>query len=100
MSQAAILEGLSKSKLAVEMTEDQRKALAAVMTLRDLAQGEVVVREGDSDDHLYVVASGGIAVVKAGGTDNEVTLSVLRPGDVHGDRRRCRAHRSDVQGPR
>ena len=85
MPQAAILEGLSKSKLAVEMTEDQRKALAAVMTLRDLAQGEVVVREGDSDDHLYVVASGGIAVVKAVGTDNEVTLSVLRPGDVVGE---------------
>ena len=58
MTQTAILEGLSRSKLAVEMTEDQRKALAAVMTLRDLAQGEVVVREGDSDDHLYVVASG------------------------------------------
>ena len=45
MTQTAILEGLSKSKLAVEMTEDQRKALAAVMTLRDLTQGEVVVRE-------------------------------------------------------
>ena len=49
------------------------------------AAGEVVVREGDIDDHLYVVASGGIAVVKAVGTDNEVTLSVLRPGDVVGE---------------
>jgi CRP-like cAMP-binding protein len=85
MTQAAILEGLSKSKLASEMTEDQRKTLAAVMTLRDFAGGELLVREGDSDDHLYVVATGGVAVVKAAGTDNEVTLNVLKPGDVVGE---------------
>ena len=85
MTHAAILEGLSKSKLASEMTEDQRKTLAAVMTLRDFAAGELLVREGDSDDHLYVVAAGGVAVVKAAGTDNEVTLNVLKPGDVVGE---------------
>jgi len=87
MTQAAILEGLSKSKLAVEMTEEQRKALAAVMTLRDLDQGEVIVREGATDDHLYVVISGGVAVVKeaGAGSDNEVTLNVIRPGDVVGE---------------
>ena len=85
MTHAAILEGLSKSRLASEMTEDQRKTLAAVMTLRDFAAGELLVREGDSDDHLYVVAAGGVAVVKAAGTDNEVTLNVLKPGDVVGE---------------
>ena len=85
MSQTAILAGLAGSKLAVEMTDEQRNALAAVMTLRELAQGEVLVREGDSDDHLYVVAAGGIKVVKAVGTDNEVTLNILRPGDVVGE---------------
>ena len=87
MTQAAILEGLSKSKLAIEMTEEQRKALAAVMTLRDLAQREVIVREGESDDHLYLVVSGGVAVVKAsgGGSDDEVTLNVIRPGEVVGE---------------
>jgi CRP/FNR family cyclic AMP-dependent transcriptional regulator len=87
MTQAAILEGLSKSKLAIEMTEEQRKALAAVMTLRDLTQGEVIVREGESDDHLYLVVGGGVAVVKAsgGGSDDEVTLNVIRPGEVVGE---------------
>jgi CRP-like cAMP-binding protein len=85
MTHAAVLEGLSASKLAIEMTPEQRATLAAVMTLRDLSHGEVLVREGDSDDHLYVVASGGVAVVKAAGTGNEVILSVLRPGDVVGE---------------
>ena len=85
MTHAAILEGLAKSKLAVEMSDDQRAALAAVMTLRDLVQGEVLVREGDIDDHLYVVASGVLGIVKAAGTPNEVILNAVSPGDVVGE---------------
>jgi CRP/FNR family cyclic AMP-dependent transcriptional regulator len=85
MTHAAILEGLVKSKLAVEMSDDQRAALAAVMTLRDLVQGEVLVREGDTDDHLYVVASGVLGIVKAAGTPNEVILNAVSPGDVVGE---------------
>ena len=85
MTHAAILEGLAKSKLAVEMSDDQRAALAAVMTMRDLTQGEVLVREGDIDDHLYVVASGVLGIVKAAGTPNEVILNAVSPGDVVGE---------------
>ena len=85
MTQAAILEGLTNSKLAVEMTDEQRNALAAAMTLREVAAGEVLVREGDTDDHLYVVARGVIGIVKAAGTENEMTINTLKPGDVVGE---------------
>ena len=85
MTQAAILEGLTNSKLAVEMTDEQKRALAAAMTLRDLAPGEVLVQEGDTDDHLYVVASGVLGIIKAAGTENEITLNTVRPGDVVGE---------------
>ena len=67
MSEAAILEGLSKSKLAVELNDEERRVLAAAMTLRDLQHGEVLIREGSADDHLYVVASGVLGVVKGAG---------------------------------
>ncbi len=85
MQHAAILEGLSKSKLAVELNDDERMVLSQAMTHRDLKQGEVLVQEGSEDDHLYVVTSGSLGVVKAAGTDNEMTLSVIRPGDVVGE---------------
>lgn len=85
MTQAAILEGLKNSKLAVEMTDEQRKALAAAMTLRELAAGEVLVREGDTDDHLYVIASGVLGIIKAAGTENEMTINTVKPGDVVGE---------------
>jgi CRP-like cAMP-binding protein len=59
--------------------------LASTMTVRDLKLGEVLVSEGDTDDHLYVVTSGSLGVVKAAGTGNELTLNVMRAGDVVGE---------------
>jgi CRP-like cAMP-binding protein len=85
MTDAAVVEGLSKSKLATELTPAQCQSLAATMTVRDLRQGEVLVHEGDTDDHLYVVVSGALGVVKAAGTENELTLNAMRPGDVVGE---------------
>jgi CRP/FNR family transcriptional regulator, cyclic AMP receptor protein len=85
MTDAAIVEGLSRSKLATEMSPAQCAVLAASMATRDLAPGEVLVREGDTDDHLYVVVNGALGVVKAVGTDNELTLNAMRPGDVVGE---------------
>ena len=85
MTDAAILEGLKGSKLAVELDEDQCRTLAGVMTLRDLKPGEVLVSEGSTDDHLYVVANGALGIVKAAGTDNELTLSTARPGSLLGE---------------
>jgi len=85
MSEAGIFEGLSTSRLAVELNDDERRTLARAMTLRDLKQGEVLVPEGSADDHLYVVVSGALGVVKGAGTENEVTLNAIRPGAVVGE---------------
>ena len=85
MTDAAIVDALSRSRLATELTPEQCLSLASTMTVRDLRQGEVLVREGETDDHLYVVTSGALGVVKAAGTENELTLNVMRPGDVVGE---------------
>ncbi len=85
MTDVAILEGLSSSKLAVELNDEERRILAGAMTLRELEQGEVLVREGSADDHLYVVVSGVLGVVKGAGLEEEVTLSAIRPGNMVGE---------------
>jgi CRP-like cAMP-binding protein len=85
MTDAAILEGLGKSRLAVELNDDERRILADAMTLRDLKHGEILVQEGSADDHLYVVVSGVLGVVKGAGLEEEVTLNAIRPGDVVGE---------------
>jgi CRP-like cAMP-binding protein len=85
MTDAAILEGLSKSKLAAELDDEERRILARAMTLRDLGHGEVLVQEGSADDHLYVVVNGVLGVVRGAGSEGEVTLNAIRPGDVVGE---------------
>ena len=85
MTEAAVLEGLSKSKLAVELNDEERRILAEAMAMRDLKHGEVLVQEGSADDHLYVVVSGVLGVVKGAGGEGEVTLNAIRPGDVVGE---------------
>jgi CRP-like cAMP-binding protein len=85
MTEAAIFEGLSASKLAAELSDSERRTLAQSMTLRDLKPGEVLVQEGSADNHLYVVASGALGVVRGAGTEGEVTLNAKRPGDVAGE---------------
>ena len=85
MTEAAILEGLSASKLAVELNDEECRVLAGAMTLRDLKHGEVLIREGSADDHLYVVVSGVLGVVKGAGLEEEVTLNAIRPGNVVGE---------------
>jgi CRP-like cAMP-binding protein len=85
MTEAAILEGLSASKLAIELNDEERRILAGAMTLRDLKHGEVLVQEGSADDHLYVVVSGVLGVVKGAGMEEEVTLNAIRPGNMVGE---------------
>jgi CRP-like cAMP-binding protein len=85
MTAAAILAGLSTSKLAVELNDEERRILAGAMTLRDLKQGEVLVPEGSADDHLYVVVSGLLGVVKGAGMEEEITLNAIRPGNMVGE---------------
>ncbi len=47
--------------------------------------GKVVVREGESDNHFYLLLSGSARVVKAFGTDHEVELARLHAGDFFGE---------------
>lgn len=77
---------VAESALAVELSEAQRAALASIMAVRDLADDEVLVEEGASDDQLYVVVSGALAVSKRTQPGGKwVNLQVLTKGDFAGE---------------
>ena len=59
------IEALKSTKLSHELDEAQVRTLAALVTLRDLKTGEVLVKEGPSDNHLYVILRGDIAVIRS-----------------------------------
>ena len=71
--------------LGVELERDDCRTLAGAMTVRELADAEVLIEEGHVDDALHVIVSGALAVTRntAGGT--WVTLQLLRQGDIAGE---------------
>jgi len=74
------------SALAVELTGDQCAVLAELVTVRSLADGEILVEQGSSDDQLYVIVSGALAVARRREADGEwITLHVLTKGDLAGE---------------
>ena len=80
------LELVRNSALAVELTGDQCAVLAELVSVRKLADGEVLVKQGASDNHLYVIVSGALAVARQVEADGQwVNLHLLSKGDLAGE---------------
>ncbi len=85
MTAPTAYDALRASRLAAELTDPQCRVLAEVITLRELADGEVLVREDVSDTHLYVLIEGTLAVARIAGGADELTLFTLKAGDLIGE---------------
>jgi ribosome-associated toxin RatA of RatAB toxin-antitoxin module/CRP-like cAMP-binding protein len=85
MMGTTLFETLRASKLAAELTDDECRMLAEAMELRRLKEGEVLVREGQADEHFYLIVKGVLGVVKGAGTPEQVTLNTLAAGDFAGE---------------
>ena len=72
---------LRESKLAAELSEEQCRVLSQRVTLRDLEEGEILVTEGESDNHLYTIIKGTLDVVKNAGRPEEIVLFSIGAGD-------------------
>ena len=85
MTDQALVEALHKSCLGAALSAAQARTLADSLAFRDLSPGEILVREGTSDDHLYVIVKGALGVVKSAGTPEALTLFALSTGDLVGE---------------
>jgi len=83
---ANTLELVRNSALAVELTGDQCAVLADLVKARSLRDGELLVEQGATDNNLYVVVSGALAVARrVEATGEWVTLHTLNRGDLGGE---------------
>ena len=86
MAEPSKLQLLRNSALAAELSAEQCAVLAGVIDVRDLADEEVLVEEGATDDQLYIVVSGALAVAKRVEPGGKwVNLQVLTKGDLAGE---------------
>jgi CRP/FNR family transcriptional regulator, cyclic AMP receptor protein len=85
MTDPALIAALRSSRLGAELSDEQAIALAENLSFRDLQPGEVLVREGTSDNHLYVIVDGALGVVRRAGSADAVALLTLTTGDLVGE---------------
>ena len=84
MNQQANFEIVCESPLGVELNKEDCKVLAGVIETQTLKDGDILIKEGGTDDSLHVVISGRLAVTRDVGGGDYVTLHVLNPGDFAG----------------
>jgi CRP-like cAMP-binding protein len=78
-------DALRASRLSAELDDAQCRTLAALTELLDLKDGDVLVKEGASDDHLFIIVSGALGVVRHPQGEPPVTLHTLVAGDFAGE---------------
>ena len=79
------LDMLRASRIGAELSPEQSATLSELIKVRRLADGDVLVKEGTRDNHLYVLVSGTLAVVRNSGSPEEVVLFTLNAGDLVGE---------------
>ena len=85
MTEQALMEALRGSRLGTELSAEEVRILAPNLAFRDLAEGDVLVGEGTSDNHLYAIVRGSLGVVRNAGRPDRVHLLTLCAGDLVGE---------------
>jgi len=81
----ACVDCLRVSALGTDLTDEEVRILGDVAEIRWLAKGDVLIAEGEQDDHLYAIASGELEIFRAGDGGGEVSLQRLGPGELTGE---------------
>ena len=85
MSNSADYKLVRNSTVGAELHEDEAKTLAAILGVRQLKDGELLVSEGAADQTLFILATGKVSVINA--TDGEEQLIyTMKAGECAGTR--------------
>ena len=84
MNEPSTCDLIRDSRLTRDLSAEQCDELSAIAVTTKLADGEVLISQGDIDETLYIVGRGALAVERATSGGDTVTLSLLRSGDLAG----------------
>src|SRR5215218_3860125 len=79
-----MLDELRKIPLFADLSEEDLEQLHKMAETVSIPAGELVLREGDPGDSLYVVLDGQLEVTKRQGSQ-DVLLAVYKPGQFFGE---------------
>ena len=76
---------LTKVLLFANLPQPELEHLAETLQPHEFAQGTLMMREGESDEHIYILLEGEVEVIKALGTSDERQLAIRPPGSLFGE---------------
>lgn len=76
---------LGRIPFFTSLPAEELDRLMSELEVLNLASGEILFREGDPGEHLYVVLKGELEILMAPGTSNELLLNLLHEGEYLGE---------------
>lgn len=85
MERTTVAEYLAFSPVFAPLSQAERMDLAGRMRPRRFARNEVVFHQDDPAAHVYLIASGTVKIAIEDEGGQEVTIALIRGGDVFGE---------------
>jgi len=76
---------LARIPLFTNLPPEELDRLTKELDVVNLNSGDILFREGDPGEHLYVVVEGELEILMAPNTDDELILNVLHAGEYLGE---------------
>lgn len=76
---------LARIPFFTDLPSEELDRLVGEMDIVNLNSGDILFREGDPGEHLYVVVNGELEILMAPDTDDELILNVLYEGEYLGE---------------
>ena len=86
MSNFADYQLVRNASLGSELHEDEAKTLAAILGVRQLKDGELLVSEGGAEQTLFILVSGKLGVISAVAGGTEGLVHTMKTGECAGTR--------------
>jgi len=76
---------LARIPFFTDLPADELDRIMAQLEIVNLQSGEILFREGDAGEHMYIVVSGDLEILMAPNTDNELILNRVPQGEYIGE---------------
>ncbi|MFT3663795.1 cyclic nucleotide-binding domain-containing protein [Piscinibacter sp.] len=67
------------------LTLDQWRVIAPFLTRHEIRSGDLLIKQGDNDRSMYMLAQGSLQVFISGGAPGSSRIAILRAGSVVGE---------------
>jgi serine phosphatase RsbU (regulator of sigma subunit) len=76
---------LARIPFFTDLPADELDRIMAQLEIVNMRSGEILFREGDPGEHMYIVVSGDLEILMAPNTDNELILNRIYQGEYIGE---------------